>query len=129
MIRSKLTENKKTEKGIILANNKDYPFIIAITSELEKQYNFACINKHNGYKEFQKFLDDTVGKNLTISEVDKRFLRTKGKKEYYQKGNINTTLHHYGKDRTAFRIFGYYNTENNYFVLTKIDCCHKVHNE
>lgn len=123
----KLTNHSSNKKGVVLTNNKDYPFIIVIGPKLEKKYGFSEINKNNGYKEFQRFLNDTVYKGLTITQVDKVFLRTRGPKEEYKKGDVNTTLHHYGRDGSKFRLFGYYDPETNYFVLTKIDCNHKVH--
>jgi hypothetical protein len=63
---------------------------------------------------------------MTISEVDKAFLRTKGpveKKEVYGK---TRTIQHYEKKRTPFRIHGYFNSES-YFVIYQIDPEHKKH--
>ena len=68
------------------------------------------------------FISQTIGEKLTITEVDKLYLRTKGG---VRQDINNEDVIHYGKDRTQFRVFGYYNSEN-YFNITRIDPKHKT---
>ena len=103
-------------------------FKIALESKIDKGYCFSKL-KEKHLKDFQNFLDQTVYKNLTISEVDKLFLRTKGKVKSVQKiCGVKRDVVHYGKDKKPFRIHGYYN-DDGYFVIYKIDPSHSVHKE
>ena len=66
-------------------------------------------------------------KQLSISTVDKLYLRMKGTvREKAEINGINRDIVHYGFDRSLFRLHGYFN-ELNYFVIYKIDPKHKVH--
>ncbi len=102
-------------------------FKILINNTLDNNYSFDNLNKNNGNRKFHNFIEETVGKDLTISEVDKKYKRTKGKKRQIKIGQAKYELIHYGKDNTAFRVFGYY--KNGYFILTKIDPQHKFDKE
>lgn len=102
-------------------------FRMAIETSLEKRYCFDKINNNQGHKEFQRFIDETIGKNLSISKVDKLFGRPNDKCEKHTIGDTEFDVVHYGKDRKAFRVHGYYNI-NGYFVILKLDTNHNVHN-
>lgn len=105
---------------------KERPFRIAIASELENGYELKDMTAEH-VKEFHRFIQDTVYKGLTISEVDKLYLRKQGlgsAPPVKYKNSIE--LLHYGKARKAFRIYGYYNADN-YFVVCRIDGGHKTH--
>ena len=78
-------------------------------------------------KEFHRFLSDTVYKGLTISEVDKLYLRKAGLSNVPVIMSQGRELLHYGKARNPFRIFGYYNSDG-YFVICRIDGSHKTNN-
>lgn len=128
MTRRKLTNDNVANVQSIapLARIIDKPFIITIALELHSKYNFSCMSK-NGLKDLDKFIEETVGKRLTISEVDKLFLRTKGQIKYSEKiDGIEREVIHYGKNRKPFRIFGFYN-EVGHFVVYRIDCNHNFH--
>ncbi|MFP5493681.1 MAG6450 family protein [Parvimonas sp. G1641] len=101
-------------------------FKILLNQQLENKFGFDKLNCSNGNREFHNFLNDTLNKGLSISEVDNLFKRTRGKSESIMIEGQERELIHYGKDRKAFRIFGYY--DNEYFILTKIDTNHKTHN-
>ncbi|ULG71162.1 MAG6450 family protein [Macrococcus brunensis] len=78
-----------------------------------------------------KFLSATVYKDLTITQVDSLYLRTKGKVKEKVSYDLNDPknqldLLHYGFDRDKFRLFGYYD-EKAYFNITRIDIDHKSH--
>lgn len=80
-------------------------------------------------KTLDNFISQTTAKNLTVTEVDALFLRTQGNGSNYEEveiDGISRQIYHYGKDRTPFRLFGYFN-EDGYFVLHKIDAKHKSH--
>lgn len=103
-----------------LANVKKL-FKLAISEQLENKYCFKDLRPED-IKTFHNFLDETVGKGLTITEVDSMFLRTRGGVKQEINGR---DVVHYGKNRQAFRIFGYYN-QDGYFTITRIDPKHKT---
>lgn len=104
-----------------LANLKSLEFKLAISEQLENKYCFKDL-RPSDIKIFHNFLDETVGKKLTITEVDSLFLRTKGGPKQEINGR---DVVHYGKGRQSFRIFGYYN-QDGYFTITRIDPRHKI---
>lgn len=123
-----LTNNDSPkQRGTVLTRNRDKSFKLSIEIPLHHKYCFQFLNKKD-LLALDKFIDETVGNNLTISEVDKLFLRTKGKP--FSKENINGTVQkvvHYGKNKKSFRIHGYYNED--YFVIYQIDPQHKKHKQ
>ncbi|MGV8957632.1 MAG6450 family protein [Lactococcus lactis] len=105
-------------------NEKSFKF--ALTGSLDNEFCFKKL-KPNHIKEFHKFIDEILSKRLTISQVDKLFLRTKGKViEKEQIFGKERDILHYGKNNSSFRIHGYLN-DDGYFVICKIDPNHKVH--
>lgn len=122
----KLTKsNKPNQKGIKLTQRRKIPFKISIEESLDNKYCFKKL-KGNSIQEFHRFIEATVGKGLSITEVENMYLRTRGKvKETIKVNGIERDVIHFGKNRNPFRIFGYYNQD--YFVLNKIDPTHKVH--
>lgn len=103
-------------------------FRITIAVELENGYEIKDMNPEH-VKELHRFVQDTVYKGLTISEVDEMYLRKEGLSDappVKYKGSVE--LLHYGKARKAFRIYGYYNADN-YFVVCRIDGGHKTHKQ
>lgn len=109
--------------------NKDHStvkFKIALDHILCNNYQFKDLNK-KGIREFSKFLLNTIGKNLTMTDVENTYMRTH--KKPLEKEMINGEMQnviHLGKDRTAFRIFGYYNTDD-YFCIHRIDPNHQFY--
>ena len=101
------------------------PFRIAFEEPLENGFELKDAD-NEAIKRFHRFLVETVYKNLTISEVDKLYLRKRGMNQS-EKHN-GRDVFHYGKDRNPFRIFGTYNLDG-YFVVFKIDGKHKTHKE
>lgn len=124
---NKLTEAAQSEKAAMPLTNKNHVrFRISIEHDLCNSYAFKDL-KPSSLSEFHHFLSETVGKELTITQVDTLFLRTKGKvKTKETVCGIERDIVHYGKNRTRFRIHGYYN-EHRYFVIWKIDPNHDVH--
>lgn len=106
-------------------DNSTTKFKISIQHDLDVNFAFDNIHKNNGYKEFHNFICKTVGKNLTISQVNNLYLRTRGKGRTVQIGDAEFLEVHYGKDRSAFRVFGYYHSGD--FILTRIDTKHETH--
>lgn len=125
----KLTDKTTHDKPQTVRLTKpEVSFKIALENKIDKGYCFSKL-KEKHLKNFQEFLDQTVYKNLTISEVDKLFLRTKGKVKSVQNiCGVKRDVVHYGKSRKPFRIHGYYNGDG-YFVIYKIDPSHDVHKE
>ena len=119
-----LTNKKRvsSKQGARLTNSKnETPFKIAICEQLDNNFCFKNLTSAD-IKSLHRFIDDTVGRSLTISKVDNLFLRTKGA----VKQNINgRDVVHYGKNKSPFRIFGYYN-QDGYFNITRIDPKHKT---
>lgn len=121
----KLTnQNRGKSKGTMLTTAK-VKFRIAIEDRIKRGFNFKDMAKNHN-REFQRFIDDTVGKGLTITQVDQMFKRNRGPVKRIEIEGETREEVHYGKDRNAFRVFGYYNNEG-YFVLSKIDPKHKTH--
>ncbi|HEL0808108.1 TPA: hypothetical protein TVK02_000377 [Streptococcus equi subsp. zooepidemicus] len=120
---NKLTQTTTNKSvGTLLINKVDRPFQISICNQLDNNFCFKDL-KVSDLKLFHKFIDETVGKNLSISEVDSLFLRTKGPVKQHRDGR---DIVHYGKDRTPFRVHGYFNSDG-YFNITRIDPRHKTH--
>jgi len=110
-----------------LTNVQAQPFRISIERGLENKFQFGDM-KQSDIKDFHRFVSETVGKSLSISQVDNMYLRKRGLKKDMTMQVIDGAereVFHYGKDRHPFRLFGFYNT--GYFVLTKIDCTHATH--
>lgn len=112
---SKLTDNRTKTK-----------FKISIERKLDNKFCFGCL-KENEIKLFNKFVNETVGKELTISEVETLFKRKRGNKYTMKINDKKFEIVHFGKDRSPFRIFGYY--YKGYFVITRIDPKHSTHKE
>ncbi|MEW4353817.1 MAG6450 family protein [Streptococcus pneumoniae] len=108
---NKLTDDKNTNKE----------FKISICEQLDNGYSFKNLTKES-LKNLHTFIDETVGKNLTISKTEKLYLRTKGEVKQTIAGR---EVIHFGKDMKAFRIFGYYNNDG-YFNITRIDFKHNT---
>lgn len=102
-------------------------FKMAIETSIEKNYCFDKISNNQGHKEFQRFINETVGKKLTISSVDELFGRPDDKADKHSIGDTEFNVVHYGKDAKAFRVHGFYNIQG-YFVILRLDTNHKVHN-
>ncbi len=124
---SKLTKIDCLGESKRILVNRNIKFKILLDTSLDNNYSFKQLKSNNGNKKFDNFIRDTIGKGLTISEVDKLYRRTKGVKETIEIQNEKYELVHYGKDRKQFRIFGYY--KGSYFVLKKLDTNHTVHKE
>ena len=123
-----LTNRNKAKPSGKPLSAKEQPFRIAISEQLENGYDFKII-KQAAIKEFHKFLSETVYKKLTISDVDKLYLRKEGLSDAPKTYNRDKQeLLHYGKDRNSFRIFGYYNSDA-YFVMCRIDPNHQTHKQ
>lgn len=101
-------------------------FRLTIAVKLENGYEIKDMTPAH-VKQLHRFIQDTVYKGLTISQVDELYLRKEGLSDappVIYKGKIE--LLHYGKARNAFRIYGYYNADN-YFVVCRIDGNHQTH--
>lgn len=118
------SKSKNHASGILTDKNKQ-SFKFAMTGSLDNNFCFKKLNKEQ-LLNFHRFIDEILSNKMTISQVDKMFLRSRGpveKREVY--GKIRT-IQHYGKDMAPFRIHGYFNTES-YFVIYQIDPGHKKH--
>lgn len=56
-------------------------FKIALTGNLFNNYGFKDL-KPEAIRAFHKFIDETVGKKLTITNAESKLLRTKGKPSF-----------------------------------------------
>lgn len=123
---------------VILANNvapksagtkldkNQLKFKIALTGNLFNNYGFKDL-KPEAIRAFHKFIDETVGKKLTITNAESKLLRTKGKPNFKELVNgKKRDIVHFGQGNTPFRVFGYYN-DDGYFVICRIDPSHKFH--
>jgi hypothetical protein len=120
-----ITNEKNLNSSLLLTNKNSILFKMSIEHSLDNRYDFKKLDS-SSLKSLHNFIENTVGKNLTISKVEALFLRTRG--DVFSDETINgseRSIIHFGKDRDPFRIHGYYN--NFYFVICKIDPKHKVH--
>ena len=116
----RLTSVNSTKGTKLSRKNED--FRIAIVDKLENGYEIKDMDREDA-KNLHRFVEETVGKGMSISEVDRRYLR---KKDFQITDADQKSIVHYGKDGSTFRIFGYYNSDA-YFVLTRIDGKHSTH--
>lgn len=121
----KLLNNKNDSKGVKLPSLKDKPFKIAFEEKLSSGYEIKDMSKEH-LKSLHTFISETIYRKLTISDVDKLFLRKEGLSNAPTIKYGAHELSHYGKDRNPFRLFGYYN-DDGYFVVIRIDGEHKTH--
>lgn len=122
----KLEQHKSDQTAPRLEKNS-IPFRIVISTRLDNGYEFKDM-KQSHIAEFHRFVAETVYKNLTISDVDKQFLRKEGLSNAPKITYGDIVLYHYGKDGNPFRIFGYYNRDG-YFVLCRIDGNHQTNRQ
>lgn len=108
-----------------LERAKDSPFVMAFKVPLMNGYEIKDMRERDK-KELQRFLEDTVYKGLTISQVDKLYLRKQGLADAPPVKYKDMELYHYGKDNNPFRVFGYYD-QNKYFIICRIDGKHNTH--
>ncbi|MFC6402322.1 MAG6450 family protein [Mammaliicoccus sciuri] len=123
-----LDSNKHTAKGKKLADLKSQKFKIAFGTELENKFCFDTNKPKKVTDGLHKFLKETVYKDLSISMVDQKYLRTRGNPKEKVKYGTNSQLEiqHYGFDKNPFRIFGFYD-DKGYFNVTRLDIDHKTH--
>lgn len=118
----------KAKADVVIYPNKERPFVVAFAVELENGYELKDMTSSH-IKEFHRFLQDTVYKGLTVSQVDNLYLRKKGLgRTPPLKYKKDVELIHYGKSERAFRLFGYY-SESGYFVVCRIDGGHQTHKQ
>ncbi|QMT32062.1 MAG6450 family protein [Alysiella filiformis] len=133
------------QKGVCL-DRREIKFKIRLADKMQNGFDFKKLSNSKAAKDFQNFLDETIGKDLSITEVDKLFLRKQGGvsetvsipiskwdkcgvRDHNQPFDEHTEreIYHYGKDRKPFRLFGFY--EDGYFVIFMIDPTHEKHSK
>lgn len=125
MMARKLQKNLETG-GAARLRVQELLFRVCIDSPLDNGCELKDLSREQ-LKELHRFISDTVYKKLTVSQVDAEYLRKQGlSAPPLKRGSID--LVHYGKDRTAFRIFGYYNADG-YFSICRIDGSHKTNKQ
>lgn len=140
----KLDTRTPQQKGVCL-DRREIKFKIRLADKMLNHFDFEKLSKSNVAKDFQNFLDETIGKDLSITEVDKRFLRTRGGVSEttsipiskWEKNGVRDRsqpfedterkIYHYGKNMNPFRLFGFY--EDGYFVIYMIDPAHEKHSK
>jgi len=113
---------KIKESNALTLSKRPDRFKVAITRKLTNGYEVKDMDVSD-IKELHRFLSETVYKELTVSEVERRYLRKKDSN--IDEGEAENIIH-YGKNGSTFRLFGYYNIDG-YFVITRIDGKHKTH--
>ncbi|MCH4123047.1 MAG: hypothetical protein LKH74_02670 [Levilactobacillus sp.] len=101
-------------------------FKLALPELLQAPYTFEKM-KVGDIREFSIFLKKTVGKNLTISQVEALYLRkdgphgAKNKEKIHDEDRLTV---HFDNGKRDFRIHGYYD-ELGYFCVCRIDPHHR----
>jgi len=101
------------------------PFKLALESKLDRQFDFKKL-KTQDIREFDRFLTKTIGRRLTVTEVETLFLRTTGPhgaKHFEQVNGIAQIVFHFSNGTRDFRVHGYYN-QLGYLVVIRIDPHH-----
>lgn len=118
--------NANGSEVISALTKKELPFRISFETSLDNGYELKDMRLSH-IKEFHRFVTETIYKKLTISQVDKLYLRKRGLSSKIPKTlHENIELIHYGKSNNPFRLFGYYN-QDAYFVVCRIDGGHDTH--
>nr|WP_307925236.1 hypothetical protein [Mycoplasmopsis bovis] len=72
---SELNLNKKTN---LFHTNKEIVFKFAIVNKLDNGYDFKSLDL-DGLKKFNNFVNDILEKKMTISQVEKTYMRKRFK--------------------------------------------------
>ena len=120
---SKLWRKQKSEETVPKLRTKALKFRICFDVALTNGYELKDMEQRH-IAELHRFLCDTVYKGLTVSQVDKLYLRKQGA-DAPPVMYGDQELIHYGKDRNPFRLFGYYNSDG-YFSVCRIDGNHQT---
>jgi hypothetical protein len=102
-------------ESVPLTRVQSMPFKLCFQKPLDSQFSFKKM-KQSGIRDLHNFIENTIGKGLSISDVDKLYLRKRGI-------GLSDEVH-YGRDRHSFRIHGQF--IESHFVVSKIDCNHDV---
>lgn len=119
------TDSDQNVHALTSDNRTSVRFKLAITDVLQNPYTFGEM-KGREVKEFSVSLKKTVGRNMTISEVEHSFLRMAGPSGAKNIEKINgeeQTTFHFDNGKRDFRVHGYYN-EDGYFCIIRIDPHH-----
>lgn len=122
---NRLTAVQNESKPLTFNDNRSVLFKLAIVEVLDSAFSFKKL-KTQDIKQFSQFVSKTVGKKLTISTVEKLFLRTggpNGPKSSENFHGVKRDMFHFSNGTRDFRIHGYYQLD--YFVITRIDPHHK----
>ena len=95
MCAAKVLTNVSKKNGSKLTKTQ-LPFKIAFEVKLDNGYELKDMTQAH-IKEFHRFISDTVYKGLTISQVDKLYLRKGGLSDAPVVMSHNEELLHYGK--------------------------------
>ena len=68
------------QKGSLLTNKRDVPFILCFKYPLERNYTLTELEKQNN-KELQNFLDKVS--RMTVQQVDQAYARKPDKNDTY----------------------------------------------
>ena len=121
LFRSTNNVHASREANKILTSNNNAKFKISLERKLEKRYSFKDLEKRE-MKEFNSFIESTVGNDLTFQQVHELF----GTKRDNNDKVDGMDIIHY-RVNNKYRIHGY--LRDSYFVLCRIDPNHNVHNK
>lgn len=114
----KLTKDVGTkQKGQLLTNKRDVPFILCFKYPLERGFTFTELEKQNN-KELQGFLDKVA--KMTVQQVDTQYSRRPDKNDTFH----GLQVYHYAIT-DSFRI--HVVNEGGRYKIIRLDPNHKVH--
>jgi len=105
---------------------RQLPFRMLLEVQLDRHFSFKQLKTQDS-RQFDLFLNKTIGRGLTITETETLFLRTTGPhgaKHVEQHNSVMQDVIHFSNGTRDFRIHGYYNYLG-YFVLVRIDPHHQ----
>lgn len=110
-------ETGTPQKGSLLTNKRDVPFILCFKYPLEQKYTLAELEKKNN-KELQGFLDKVS--HMTVQQVDKAYARKPDKNDTFN----GFQVYHYAVT-DSFRI--HVINEAGRYKIIRLDPHHTVH--
>lgn len=119
-----LTSSTKSKADGIQLEGRRAFFRIVIAHELEKKYCFKKLEKRN-VKDFERFIEKTVGERKTITQVDQEFKCRSDSSDFVKVDGQRIPMVHY-RVTDSCRVHGYYLGPD--FVLLRIDPNHSFHN-
>ena len=110
--------------GLVADQRQVQKFKLSIEVMLDSRYDFKKL-KPTDLRQLQLFIAKTIGRQLTVAQVETLYLRTNGGAKHHEQFDQGWyEMLHFSNGARDFRIHGFYNVDG-YLVLTRIDPHHQ----